>query len=307
MIILDKLRKNNAFDQVWIYGIDPLSTFETMMVGSNSFYINGEPLLKDCKNFMVVAVSISRRDANLHALGHGFENLISFAFSGDRNTYGMEYDDDTQEKYEALNEWEKFTLIDSKSKGQNAGVGNIHFPFNGINDYDYSNTNEVYTNWEYWQNYPNITGVKKKYNNDAWMKFEGNLKLINDTNENQDPDRLYVRFWMYLLPHIDGFTKTGQLNNWWDYFTNCDYVTKIDAENKVINGTYGDKIPIIYKIYYRSGSVETIQYASSDDNIKIDGDCVNYYDYELYAVKKGTCFLNIYRDGNFFKLTINVN
>ena len=50
--------------------------------------------------------------------------------------------------------------------------------------------------------------------------------------------------------------------------------------------TYGDKIPIIYKIYYRSGSVETIQYASMDDNIKIDGDCVNYYDYELLA-KRG--------------------
>ena len=304
---LDKLRKNNAFDQVWIYGIDPLSTFETIMVGSNSYWINGDPIIKDCKNFMIIAVSISRRDSNLHALGHGFENLISFAFTGDRNFYDKEYDDDTQEKYGKLNEWEKFTLIDSKSKGGNAGVGNIHFPFNGIDDYDYSNTNEVYSNWEYWQNYPNITAVKKKYNNDAWMKFKGNEKLINDTNECQDPDRLYVRFWMYLLPHVDGFTKTGQLNNWWDYFTNCDYVTKVDADNKVINGTLKDKVPISYKVYYRSGSVETIQYASFDDNIEIEGDCVNYYDYELYAVKKGTCFLNIYRDGNFFKLTINVN
>jgi hypothetical protein len=44
-----------------------------------------------------------------------------------------------------------------------------------------------------------------------------------------------------------------------------------------------------------------------DDNIKIDGDCVNYYDYELYAIKKGTCYLNIYRDGQFLRLAINVN
>ena len=304
---LDKLRKNNTFDQVWIYGIDPLSTYETIMVGSNSFWINGEALIKDCKNFMVLAVSISRRDANLHALGHGFENLINFAFNSDIFSYTKEYNDDSPEKYEELNEWEKFTLIDSKSKGGNAGVGNIHFPFNGINDYDYSNTNEVYSNWEYWLNYPNITGVKKKYNNDAWMKFKGNEKLMNDTDECQDPDRLYVRFWMYLLPHVDGFTKTGQLNNWWDYITNCDYVTKIDADNKVINGTLRNTIPISYKIYYRSGSIETIQYASMDDNIKIDGDCVNYYDYELYGIKKGTCYLNIYRDGNFLNLTINVN
>ena len=304
---LDKLRKNNTFDQVWIYGIDPLNTFETMMVGSNAFWINGDPLIKDCKNFMVVAVSISRRDSNLHALGHGFEHLINFAFTGDRYFRDKEYDDDTQEKYEELSEWEKFTLIDSKSKGGNSGVGNIHFPFNGIKVYDYSNTNEVYSYWEYWQNYPNITGVKKKYNNDAWMKFKGNEKLINDTNENKDPDRLYVRFWMYLFPHVDGFTKTGQLNNWWDYITNCDYVTKIDAENKVINGILKNTVPISYKVYYKSGSVETIQYASMDDNIKIDGDCVNYYDYELYAIKKGTCYLNIYRDGQFLRLTINVN
>ena len=51
---LDKLRKNNAFDQVWIYGIDPLSTYETIMVGSKSFSINDSPdppeLIKDCKN-----------------------------------------------------------------------------------------------------------------------------------------------------------------------------------------------------------------------------------------------------------------
>ena len=307
---LDKLRKENFFDQVWIYGIDPLSTYGTMMVGSNPFWINGSPIIKDCKNFMIVAVSISRRDANLHALGHGFENLISFAFTGDRYIDNKEYDDDTYEKYEKLNEWEKFALIDIKSKGNNAGVGNINFPFNAVKDYDYSNTNEVYSNWDMWKYYPNygnITVIKQKYNNDAWMKFEGNLKILNDTNECNDPDRLYVRFWMYLLPHVDGFTKTGQLNNWWDYVTNCDYVTKIDADNKVINGTYGYKIPISYKIYYRSGSVETIQYASMDDNIEIDGECINYYDYEFIGAKRGTCKVNIYRDGHFLSLTININ
>ena len=307
---LDKLRKENFFDQVWIYGIDPLSTYETMMVGSNPFWINGSPIIKDCKNFMIVAVSISRRDANLHALGHGFENFISFAFTGDRYIEDKEYDDDTYEKYEKLNEWEKFTLIDIKSKGNNAGVGNINFPFNAVKDYDYSNTNEVYSNWDMWKYYPNygnITVIKQKYNNDAWMKFEGNLKILNDTNECNDPDRLYVRFWMYLLPHVDGFTKTGQLNNWWDYVTNCDYVTKIDADNKVINGTYGYKIPISYKIYYRSGSVETIQYASMDGNIEIDGECINYYDYEFIGAKRGTCKVNIYRDGHFLSLTININ
>ena len=53
------------------------------MVGSDAFWINGTPLQKKCKNFMITAFSISRRDANLHALGHGFENIMNFAFKGD--------------------------------------------------------------------------------------------------------------------------------------------------------------------------------------------------------------------------------
>ena len=304
---LDILRKNNVFDQVWIYGIDPLSTYETMMIGSDPFWINGLPLKEDCKNFMVVAVSISRRDANLHVLGHGFENIFSYAFNGERNSYDKEYDDDTPEKYDKLNYWEKFSLIDKNSKGDNAGVGNIHFPFNGEYDYDYYNENEVYSNWEYWENYPNINGEKKKYNNDAWMNFKGNENIINDTDSCKDPDRLYIRFWMYLLPHIDGYTETGHLNNWWDYVTNCDYVTSINSENKIIDVTIGEEVYLTYKVVYKSGSVETIRNINSGNNIKINGDCVSFEDNKLIGSKKGSCSVTIYRDGNSLDFKININ
>ena len=47
-----------------------------MMIGSNPFWINRKPLIKEYNNFMVVAISISKRDANLHALGHSFENIL---------------------------------------------------------------------------------------------------------------------------------------------------------------------------------------------------------------------------------------
>jgi len=304
---LDKLRKNNIFDQVWIYGIDPLSTYETMMIGSNPFWINGQPLKKDCKNFMVLAVSISRRDANLHALGHSFENIFSFAFNGKSHSYDKKYDDTTQEKYDKLNYWEKFSLIDKNSKGGNAGVGNIHFPFNGETDYDYSNEKEVYSNWEYWENYPNIKGEKKKYNKDAWMNFKGNEIITNDTNSCHDPDRLYIRFWMYLLPHIDGYTETGQLNNWWDYITNCDYVSSIKSENKIISGSIGEEVHITYQVFYKSGSVETIKNIKSGNNIKIKGDCVSFENNKLIGSKKGTCSVIIYRDGNSLNFKININ
>ena len=125
-------RNKNMFDHVWILGIDPLSTYETMMVGSNPFWINGNPINKNCKNFMIASFSISRRDSNLHALGHSFENILNFAFKGDYFSYNTEYSDYTQDDYNKLSYWEKFTLIDINSKNQNSGVGNVHYPFKAL-------------------------------------------------------------------------------------------------------------------------------------------------------------------------------
>ena len=64
--------------------------------------------------------------------------------------------------YEALSYWEKFTLIDNCSQGHNSGVGNVHFPFNGVSDYDYSNDNKVYSYLENWLHYPYLKGTKNK-------------------------------------------------------------------------------------------------------------------------------------------------
>ena len=79
---LDSLKKRDMFDHVWILGVDPLSIYETMMVGSNEFWINGNPIKKDCKNFMIAGFSYSRRDSNLHHLSHSFEDLINHAHTG---------------------------------------------------------------------------------------------------------------------------------------------------------------------------------------------------------------------------------
>ena len=152
------LREKKFFDQVWIFGVDPLGAFETMMVGSNPYWINGTPLKKDCKNFLIAGFALARRDSSLHALGHALENLISFGFSGDYNKYTDKVI--TEEEYNKLNYWEKFTLINKNTKNKNAGVGNVHYPFNGINDYDYSNTNQVYSYWESWLNYPSQKTIK---------------------------------------------------------------------------------------------------------------------------------------------------
>ena len=235
------------------------------------------------------------------------ENILSFTFNKEKSDYNKIFDDDTPEKYETLNEWEKFILTNTQSKGDNAGIGNINTPFNGNSEYDYNNANEVYSYLDYWGDYPNKTAVKKKYNSDAWMKFEGNEIILNDPNTYKGPDRLYIRFWMYSLPHIDGYTKKGNLNNWWDYFINCDYISKIDIDNKTINGKYGVEVSLNYKIYYKSGSIETAQYESDDDSVEIIGDCVTFRDGKLIGSKKGSCSINVFRDGKKLSLDINIS
>jgi len=298
-------KNKNMFDHVWILGIDPLSTDETMMVGSNPFWINGDPINKNCKNFMIAAITISRRDSNLHALGHSFENILSFAFKGTSFSYNIEYSDYTQEEYNKLSYWDKFTLIDIKSKNKNAGVGNVHFPFNGKSDYDYQNNKLVYSYWESWLKYPNVSRAKKQYNYKAWMTLPGNYLLLKDPNQNQDPDRLYIRFWMYLFPHIEGYTKDGFLNNWWKYYSNLDYVENIDSDNKNIVGYINKQIELNYKVYYRSGEIENVIYAKKGNNVEINGNCVRFENNKLIGANASKCTLSIYRDGK--KVTFNIN
>ena len=301
-------RNKNVFDHVWILGIDPLGTYETMMVGSGAFWINGSPIQKECPHFMITGFTISRRDSNLHALAHSLEDLINYPHKGSYFTIDEKvFVDETQEAYEKLSYWEKFTLIDKLSKNQNAGVGYVHYPFNGASDYDYDNTKKVYSNWENWLKYPNIkTTTKNKYNNDAWMTLAGNAQLLKDSEENQDSDRLYIRFWMYLFPHIDGYTEDGFLNNWWGYFTNLDYVTSIDAKNKNITGYIGKEIELNYDVYYKSGEIENEKYIKKDKNVQISGNCVEFSNNKLIGAKKERCSVSIYRDGKNVTFSINV-
>ena len=287
------------------FGIDPLNTYETMMVGSNPYWINGSPIKKECKNFLIAGFALSRRDSNLHALGHSLENLISFGFSGDYNKYTDNVI--TQEEYNKFNYWEKFTLINKNTKNGNAGVGNVHFPFNGISDYDYSNTNQVYSYWESWLDYPNINGAKKLSNNKAWMELSENVKILQDPEEEKNPDRLYVRFWMYLFPHIDGYTEEGHLNNWWSYFSNLDYVIQMNCQNQIVPGYVGKEVELNYIVYYRSGDIENIKYAKQDKNVHINGNCVKFNENkQLIGNQKGKCTVSIFRDGQKVTIVLNI-
>ena len=97
-------RNNNEFDQVWLVNIDPVNTYESMMVGRNAYWINGAPLYKDCKNFAIMNVSISRRDVNLECFGHMMENIMNTVFDAETNS-GYPLHKAQDKSYEEMNLW----------------------------------------------------------------------------------------------------------------------------------------------------------------------------------------------------------
>lgn len=299
-------RNNGEFDQVWLNTIDPSSTFETLMIGKNSYWVNGTPIEKDCPNFIIFNISISRRDANLHALGHSFENILNLVFNDDTwFDYEKKYNDINEEEYNKLNLWEKFSMINSQSNNNNSGVGNVHFPFNAKKDYDYTNKTKVYSYWKNWLNYPNIDGEKELSDSSAWLSFEPNLKLGND--EDKDPDRLYMRFWLYLFPHIEGYTKDGYYNNWWKYIATLDYVKEIYSNtDEVLLFYVDDEILVDYTLEFYSGEKTIIKEIENGENIKINGDCIKIVDNKLVAAKTGNASIKIYRDGKSLTYEIKI-
>ena len=290
-------RNNGEFDQVWINSIDPAHTYETMMVGKDAFWINGTPLKKKCNNFIIANISISRRDANLHALGHGFEGIMSQVFNGTYFQYGKTYDDYTEEDFRNLNLWEQFSMTASESSGGNAGIGNVHFPYNAESDYDYGNKRKVYSYWKNWLNYPDLSGPKTVADSSAWLNWSENNKLGAD--QNKDSDRLYMRLWFYLFPHIEGVTKDGYYNNWWKYFITLDYAKNVECkyETKKYNGVsyISDKI---FKVEYASGKVKEIPFDTKDASINVsDERIIKINGSKLNVLKAGKTYISCFVDG----------
>ena len=312
-------KNNNEFDQVWLVGMDPTYSFETMMIGRHPYDINGDPYVADCNNFIIGGASMSRRDAQTHAFGHGIEGIMRSAFNRSfdigtdwtgestfkiyHNIYDSYVENDINissvEKYNQLNWWEKFTLNKYANSGSYTSVGNVHFPYNGEWDYNYENQGNVNTNWREWINYPNISGNFQSDNCDGFLNHEINNRLYNTWGECTDPDRLYMRFWLYLMPHITGYTEDGYLNNWWKYIYSLDFVdsiTKNDSSSKQF--TVGDKVSVNYTLNYASERTENLLEVLEGNNIQIGNTSVlNYINGKLYAVGAGTSTVKINFDG----------
>ena len=87
-----------------------------------------------------------------------------------------------------------------------AEVGSVHYAPNSTSDYDWNNTNAVWTYADDWLTYPNLPRQKKRLD----AVSGGWAGIVN-----------HHLWWMKHLPHNPGVTD-GLYNNWWQYIVNYD-------------------------------------------------------------------------------------
>ena len=103
------------------------------------------------------------------------------------------------------NAWNRFTRVDKDFPGE-AEVGSVHYAPNSKSDYDWNNTNAVWTYADDWLSYPKLPRQKQRLN-----AVSGGWNGIVH----------HHRWWMNHLPHNPG-ASAGFYSNWWQYIVNYD-------------------------------------------------------------------------------------
>lgn len=187
-------------DEVWIYSGPDSGTWESTMVGDGSYWLNSSPVPIDSdRAFAVMGWNFERGVGEaIHSFGHRAESIMVHCYGSwapNRNTT-----------------WNRFTLLDRDAPGL-GGVGNVHFPVNGLSDYDYNNARSVQSNADAWYSYPALNNDRRSFNAREWSP------------NSADPQREYLNWWYAHMPHVPGRAPDGKLADWWRYLTDIDQFT----------------------------------------------------------------------------------
>lgn len=190
---------SGAVDEV-IYWSFPYSGFyESRMVGSTAYWCNAPALIRPTRNYIVMGLNPERGIAEaLHSFGHRSESILSHVYGSWSGTSTVNH------------LWDRYTRVGPKHGPSVAGCGNIHYPPNASNDYDYDTATPVISEADRWLSYPDFSGPLVNVNKDSWG--------------GPDYHRNYMRWWYSHIPKVPGrYTdpnnsiNDGKLNNWWGY------------------------------------------------------------------------------------------
>ena len=178
-----------GIDEIWLWGGPWMGYLEVYMFGPETVCTGVN------KNFAVMGFNYERGPGEMiHDMGHRAEGALQVGIG--------------------LTTWDSFdgqrlryinpTLPDVDAN--NAHCGNVHFPPNAKNAYDYSRNRVVQSDCDDWANYPNLTGQKKLVNDINWCAIPAT----------DDCQRGFMNWWLSRLPRKLGWYNDTHLN-WWQY------------------------------------------------------------------------------------------
>jgi hypothetical protein len=202
----DERRNKGEIDEVWVIAPPFLGMYESQLLGPHAFWWNSPPIKDGTalkKLLSVMGLNYERGvDLALHSFGHRIESAVIRAYEDAENRPWNDRSPDPTS-------WDLFTRIEKDLPGQ-SHVGNIHFPPNGMHDYDYSNKMLVTSFAQNWLRYPCLFEDSSNVNVSTWIyPWKDSLA---ETREHLG----YLRWWFNHLPRYAGVTG-GVLNNWWYY------------------------------------------------------------------------------------------
>lgn len=201
----DKMRDNGEIHEVWVWSFPYSGMWESHMMGEDAFWINSPPNENpSCTELLSIMGLNYERDlaCALESYGHRFESTMM-------KVYGW-WDYDNKTSLSQLTTWEKYSAYGIRYDRFESGksqVGNVHFPPNGLKDYDFANKTYILSYANEWLNYPFIRGTEaEKMNRTEWGNPEGSWHLG------------WMKYYHSHLPHFKGINPNdGKLNNWWHY------------------------------------------------------------------------------------------
>lgn len=203
-----EMRDKGEINEVWLWTFPYGGTWESTFAGQNAFWLNSDPVEgTSCKDLLTIMGLNYEREMSLamESYGHRFESIM-------RKVYGR-----WDHKANKLNNWELFTSYNKITPGR-AHIGNIHFPPNGLKDYDWTNKDSVQTYADRWFNYPNLKIGKPR---------------TVDCQEWDCTHLGYMSWWYRHIPKFEGINPAdGHLNNWWYYVVDYNAAMKKESELK---------------------------------------------------------------------------
>jgi len=200
-------------DHVMIGGGPYFGYWETLMVGTGAWQCNSVPLSWTNERIVVANCFGTPGTGNgLHNYGHGLGfGMESWFFNP--GAYRETWHD--KDYLAAINDFALFCTCArfTNEIEQRIMCGHTHYPPNAPQDYDYNNTNRVWSHTDQWYSYPVMTNPPRFMNNYDWS-WGRTLNGKIDAN-----DTTFQLWWWNHIPRYLGFTR-GHLNNWLTYAWN---------------------------------------------------------------------------------------